>query len=77
MVSKEEGLGKELDWEVGVSRCILLYTNWINTKSNCTAQGTTFNILWQTIMEEHMKKYTYIYIYIYIYDRVTSLYCSN
>ena len=70
MVSREEGLGKELDWEVGVSRCILLYINWINTKSNCTAQQTIFNILWQTIMEKKMKKniYIYIHIYMYIYD---------
>ena len=67
MVSREEGLGKELDGEVGVSRCILLYINWINTKSNCTSQQTIFNILWQTIMEKKMKKNIYIHIYTHIY----------
>ena len=33
------------DWEFGISRCKLLYREWINNRSYCTAQGTIFNIL--------------------------------
>ena len=36
----------EMSWELGVSRCKLLYIKWINNKSYCIAQGTIFNILW-------------------------------
>ena len=30
MVAKGEGVRGGMDWEVGVSRCMLLYTEWIN-----------------------------------------------
>ena len=33
------------EWEFGVSRCKLLYIEWIITRSYCIAQGTVFNIL--------------------------------
>ena len=32
MVAKSEGVGGGMEWEVGVSRCKLLYTEWINNK---------------------------------------------
>ena len=32
MVAKEEGVGGGMEWEVGVSRCKLLYMEWINNK---------------------------------------------
>ena len=32
MVAKGEGAGGEMEWEVGVSRCKLLYKEWINNK---------------------------------------------
>ena len=32
MVAKEEGIGGEMEWEVGISRCKLLYIEWINNK---------------------------------------------
>ena len=44
VVAKGEG-GGGMDWELGISRCKLLYTGWINTRSYCIAQGTIFNIL--------------------------------
>ena len=34
------------DWELEISRCKLLYTEWVNNKVLCIAQGTIFNILW-------------------------------
>ena len=32
VVAKGEGVGRGMDWEVGVSRCKLLYIEWINNK---------------------------------------------
>ena len=32
VVAKGEGVGRRMEWEVGVSRCKLLYTGWINNK---------------------------------------------
>ena len=32
MVAKREGAGGGMEWEVGVSRCKLLYAGWINNK---------------------------------------------
>ena len=30
MVAKEEGGGRRLAWEFGISRCKLVYADWIN-----------------------------------------------
>ena len=32
VVAKREGVVGGMDWEVGVSRCKLLYIEWINNK---------------------------------------------
>ena len=32
VVAKEEGVGGGMEWEFGVSRCKLLYIEWINNK---------------------------------------------
>ena len=32
VVAKQEGVGGGMEWEVGVSRCKLLYIEWINNK---------------------------------------------
>ena len=32
MVAKGEGVGGAMEWEFGVSRCKLFYTEWINNK---------------------------------------------
>ena len=32
MVAKGQGVGEGMEWEVGVSRCKLLYMEWINNK---------------------------------------------
>ena len=40
------GVCAGVDWEFGISRCKLLYTEWINNRCYCIAQGTIFNILW-------------------------------
>ena len=45
VVAKGEVGGGGMDWEFGISRCKLLYIEWITTYSYCIAQGTIFNIL--------------------------------
>ena len=56
VVAKKEGVGGGMEWEVGTSRCKLLYIEWINNKvllystENCIAlriyiSGYIFNIL--------------------------------
>ena len=32
MVAKGEGAGGGVEWEVGVSRCKILYMEWVNNK---------------------------------------------
>ena len=32
LVVKEEGVGREQEWEIGVSSCKLLYKEWVNNK---------------------------------------------
>ena len=32
VVAKGDGVGGEKEWEVGVSKCKLLYIEWINNK---------------------------------------------
>ena len=32
MAAEGEGFGRGMEWEVGVSRCKLLYIEWINNK---------------------------------------------
>ena len=32
MVAKGKGVGEGMEWKVGVSRCELLYREWINNK---------------------------------------------
>ena len=43
------GQGRREEWELGISRCKLVYTERINSK------GTIFSILWYIIMEKNMK----------------------
>ena len=40
VVSKEERDGREMDWEFGVSRCNLLYIEWINNNVLLHNTGT-------------------------------------
>ena len=60
VVAKGVWGGRGMNWERGVSRCQLLHIKWINNRSYCRAQGTTFNILWQTIPEKYFSKNAYM-----------------
>ena len=58
VVAREGGEGGVMDWESGISRRTRVYTEWINNKACCIAQGTIFNGLWSTTekTEKNMKK---------------------
>ena len=45
VVANGEEVGGGMEWEVGVSRCKLLYMEWINNKVLPYGQGTIFSIL--------------------------------
>ena len=67
MVAKGEEVGRGMEWEVGVSRCKLLYIEWINNK---VLLCSTDNCIHYPMMNHNGKEYlksVYIYIYIYIY----------
>ena len=42
---RRKGFGGGMEWEIGVSRCKLLHTEWINNRSYCITQRTILNIL--------------------------------
>ena len=44
VVAKREGVGGELECEVEISRCKLLYIEWIKNKVLLYRQGDIFNI---------------------------------
>lgn len=48
----EEGAGGEMEWEVGISRCELSYTEWINNK---VLMYSTENYI-QYLMIKHSRK---------------------
>ena len=60
--AKGEGEWERIGLGVGISRCKLLYREWINNKPYCTAQGTIINILQQSIMGKNIIKNAYMYI---------------
>ena len=64
--------GRGIGWYLGISKCKLLYIEWINNMSYCIAQGTRFNIMWQIIMEQNMKKCVWVYmcvcVCVYVYN---------
>jgi len=45
VLAKGAGVGEGMEWVFGVSRCKLLYIEWINKKVLCIAQGTILNTL--------------------------------
>ena len=48
MVAKGAGVGEGMEWEVGVSRCKLLYMEGINNKLLCSTEN---DMQWPTISE--------------------------
>ena len=65
VVSKEEGwwCGGGMDWEFGISRCKLLYREWINIKVPVYSTGNSIQylVINHNGMETNMRKFSYIY----------------
>ena len=65
------GNGGGIDWEFGISRCKLLYIEWLN-KSNCIAQVTTIQY---PVINDNGKEYENecVYTYMYIFESLCSI----
>ena len=66
------GCGGGMEWEVGVSRCKLVYIGWINNKVLLYSIGNYIqypgiNHNGKEYKKECIYRYAYIYAYIYIY----------
>ena len=74
VVAKGRGGGRGMDWEFEISRCKLLYIEWINSKVLPYSAGnyTQYHVINHN-GKEYEKEYIYIYIYIYISE---SLCCT-
>ena len=55
------GWGEGWIGSLGLADANYLYTEWINNKVYCIAQGTISNILWYAIVEKNIKKCIYVY----------------
>ena len=70
--SWQEGGGGGVEWETGVSRCELLYTEWINNK---VLLYSTENYIPYPMINHNGKEYKNVYIY--MYNWITLLYSRN
>ena len=57
----EDGGG--MDWELGVSRCKLLYIGWINNKVLLYSRG---NYIQYPVINHNGKEYEKQYVYMYV-----------
>ena len=56
LIAKRERAGREVEWEFGVSRCKLLYIEWITVKSYSIAHRTLLIYYDKAIMEKKLLK---------------------
>ena len=63
MVAKGEGDGRGLDWEFGISRCKVVYIEWINNKVLLYSTG---NYIQYPVINHNGKEYEKECIYIYM-----------
>ena len=61
VVAKGEGVGGWMEWEVGVSRCKLLYIEWIHK----VLLYSTGNYIQYPMISNNGKEYKKEYIYMY------------
>ena len=62
VVAKGEGVGGGMDWEFGISRCKLLYIEWINNKVLLCSTG---NYIQYPVINHNGKEYKKcIYVYL-------------
>ena len=60
MVANGEGIGGGMEWEFGVSRCKLLYMEWINSN----VLYNTENYIQYPVINHNGKEYEKEYIYV-------------
>ena len=65
MVAKGERGGGGMDWEFGISRCKLLYIEWINNK---VPLYSTENYIQYPMINHNGKEYEKKNVYIYMYN---------
>ena len=63
MVAKGEGVGGGMEWEAGVSRCKLLYMEWINNKVLLYSTENYIQYSMINHMEKNIKKKECAYMY--------------
>ena len=61
VVTKEEVGGRGLDWDLGISRCRLVYIEWINNKALLYSTGNCIQYLVINHNGKNMKKNVYMY----------------
>ena len=69
VVNKGEESGREMNGEFGISRCKLLYTEWITNK--VLLYNSIGNYVQYPVINHSQKEY------IYMYNRITLLYSRN
>ena len=57
-VAKGAGCERELHWELGISRCELAYTEWINSKVLLWSAG---NYIQYAVISQNEKECIYMY----------------
>ena len=62
VVAKWEGIGGGMEWEVGVSRCKLLYVEWINDKVQLYSTENYIQYLMINHNGKEYKKRMYMYV---------------
>ena len=67
VVAKGERGGGRMGWEFGISRCKLVYTEWINNKVLLYSTGSYIQY---PVVKHNGKEYKKEYIYIYIYTHI-------
>ena len=78
MIAEGEGNGEGKDWEFGINRRKLVYTEWINNKILLYSTG---NYLQYPVTNHNGKEYdkecVCVCIYIYMYNCITLLYSRH
>ena len=64
VVAKGEGDGRGMDWEFGISRCKLLYTEWINKVLLYSTGNYIQNLVINPNGKEYEKECVCIHIYL-------------
>ena len=62
MAAKGEGGGRGMEWEFGISRCKLVYIEWINSKVRLYSTENYIQYLVINHNEKDIKQNVYIYI---------------